>query len=229
MSKKLKVESLKLLEPEIVQRELQPFRGEFTQVVSTAVPALREARRVNDSGFDRIWKYYFEPKKNVLLSEHEEEVRKRLKHAWELLTGKVLNDRKAVLAHTKWCKENFMEISERTAYDDVRRAKMLFGDPRVSTAMFEKARMSAILLDQIENMKSISETGNTIDKIEAAKAINALARRYNAVNGLEEDIRTQIPRPAITINFNADPDVLKKQAAELMEGVAIDTDYTEAE
>lgn len=229
MSKKLKVESLKLLEPELVQRDLQPFKGEFIKGENALVPALREARRVNDSGFDRIWKYYFEPKKNVLLSEHEEEVRKRLKHAWELLTGKVLNDRKAVLAHTSWCKENFMEISERTAYDDVRRAKMLFGDPRVSTAMFEKARMSAILLDQIENMKRISDSGANEEKIEAAKAINALARRYNAVNGLEEDIRTQIPRPAITINFNSDPDVLKKQAAELMEGVAIDTDYTEAE
>jgi len=215
-------------QPELVTRELAVFEGSFLSKPSTAVPALREAKRLNDSGFARIWKFYFEPKKNIALSEFEEEVRKRLNNAWLLLTGKVLNDRKAVLAHTLWCKQNFMEISERTAYDDVRRAKMLFGDPRMSTSIFEKKRMSEILLDQIEMLRTIQDTGNTADKIEAAKSINSLARRYNAVNGLEDDIKTQLPRAPITIVFNSDPEVLKKQAQELMEGVVVDTDYLEA-
>lgn len=189
---------------------------------------LREARRINDSHFDKLWKYLYEPKKSVVLTDFEEEMRRRLHNVWQLLTGDILNDRKAVLAHTTWCKDNCMTITERTAYDDVRRAKMLFGDPRQSTAIFEKARISAILLDQIKSMKEIGQTGTTIDKIEAAKAINALTRRYNAVNGLEEDIKTQLPRPAITINFNADPETLKKQAADLMSDVAVDTDYEDA-
>jgi hypothetical protein len=227
VSKKKPLELPRAKEPELVKRELAIFNGEFLSKPSTTVPALREAKRLNDSGFARIWKFYFEPKKNIALSDFEDEVRKRLNNAWLLLTGKILNDRKAVLAHTEWCKQNFMEITERTAYDDVRRAKMLFGDPRMSTAIFEKKRMSEILLDQIEMLRTVQQTGNTIDKIESAKAINSLARRYNAVNGLEDDIKTQLPRPPITIVFNSDPEVLKKQAQELMEGVVIDTDYSE--
>lgn len=213
---------------EIVKRELPAFWGEFSKTEATQLPALREAKKCNDSAFNRVWKYLYEPKKNVELSAFEEELRLRWHNAWQLLTGQILNDRKAVLAHIVWCKENFMMICERTAYDDIRRSKMLFGDPRQSTAIFEKARISAILLDQISGLKTISENGSTKFKIESAKAINGLTRRYNAVNGLEDDFKTQLPRPAITINFVADPEVLKKQAAELMEGVTFDTDYTDA-
>lgn len=213
-------------EPEISSLPVYAGGFEKTQATGHAI-ALREAIRIKDSSFDRIWKFYYDPKKPVALSDHEEEMRKRLSNAWDLLTGKVLNDRKAVLAHVTWCKDNFMQISERTAYDDVRRAKQLFGDPRVNTPVFEKARISAVLLDQIEQMKKISDTGSTIDQIEAAKAINQLTRRYNAVNGLEDDIKTKLPRPAIVINFNSDEETLKQQAAELMQGVTIDIDHQE--
>lgn len=216
MSKKLLTDK-NLIEKPLTFPAYPGVPSESTAI--TASIALREAKRVNDSSFDRIWKYYYEPKKNVALSEHEEEVRLRLLNVWQLLTGKILNDRKAVMAHITWCKENFMTITERTAYDDLRRAKALFGDPRVSTAVFEKARISAVLLDLIKKASDADDLDNA----------QRLIRRYNAVNGLEDDIKTQLPRPAITINFNADPDTLKKQAAELMEGVTIDTDFTEGE
>lgn len=179
--------------------------------------ALREARRIKDSAFDRIWKYYYEPKKEVALTEHEEEMRRRISNAWDLLTGKILNDRKAVQAHTQWCKDNFMQISERTAYDDIRRAKQMFGDPRVNTPVFEKARISTILLDLIETAKRQGDLDNA----------QRLIRRYNAVNGLEDPLKTLVPRPPITIVFSADEEVLKKQAEELMQGVTIDTEHTE--
>ncbi len=42
--------------------------------------------------------------------------------------------------------------------------------------------------------------------------------RYNAVNGLEGDLKVHVPREAITIVFSSDTEVLKQQAAELMEG-----------
>lgn len=213
----------KLLLPPSVETEQKPatfpvYPGRPSESTpETSSLALREARRINDSSFDRMWKYYYDPKKNVALTEKEEEMRLRLINVWQLLTGKILNDRKAVLAHITWCKENYMIIQERTAYDDLRRAKHLFGDPRVSTAIFEKARISAILLDMIKKASDENDLDNA----------QRLIRRYNAVNGLEEDIRTQVPRPAITINFNADPDTLKKQAADLMQGATEDVDYTE--
>jgi hypothetical protein len=177
--------------------------------------ALREARRINDSNFNMLWKYLYEPQKQVQLSEFQEDMRKRLFNMWNLLTSKVLNDRKAVLAHVQWCKDNFMQISERTAYDDVRRAKMLFGDPRVNTPVFEKARISNIILELIEVAKQTGDLENA----------GRLIRRYNAVNGLEDDMKTNVPRPPITIVFNSDEETLRKQAAELMSGVAEDTDF----
>jgi hypothetical protein len=190
-------------------------------------PALREAKRIKDSSFARLWKYLYEPDKAVDLTELEYDQLRRLSNVWDLLTGKILNDRKAVLAHVTWCKEKCMDISERTAYDDLKRAKFLYGDPRVNTPVFEKARISTIILGQIEQMKTISETGNTIARIEAAKAINQLTRRYNAVNGLEEDIKSAIPRPAITITFTSDTETLKRQAAELMNDLTIDVPHSE--
>jgi len=180
---------------------------------------LREARLIKESSFDRVWKYLYEPKKNVQLSEQEDEILKRLQNAWNLLTGKILNDRKAVLAHRAWCKENCMNISERTAYDDIKRAKILFGDPRITSAVLDKARMSAIILDLMEEMRKLSESGTLEEKLEAAKVIEKLMNRYNKINGLEEDIKMQMPRPAITIEFSADDETLKRQTEELMKDV----------
>lgn len=202
--------------PEPQPMRLPVYNGGFELAPPTGnALALREARRVNDSNFNVLWKYLYEPQKNVQLTEFQEDMRKRLFNAWNLLTSKVLNDRKAVLAHTEWCKQNFMQISERTAYDDIRRAKMLFGDPRVNTPIFEKARISNIILELIEQAKAQGDLENA----------GRLIRRYNAVNGLEDDLKANIPRPPITIVFTADEETLKKQAAELMQGVAEDTDF----
>lgn len=204
--------------PEPKQSVLPVYRGGFENAEPTGQAlALREAKRIKDSSFDRIWKYYYEPKKEVALTEHEEEMRRRISNAWDLLTGRILNDRKAVQAHTQWCKDNYMQISERTAYDDIRRAKQMFGDPRVNTPVFEKARISTILLDLIETANRLGDLDNA----------QRLIRRYNAVNGLEDPLKTLVPRPPITIVFSADEEVLKKQAEELMQGATIDTEHTE--
>jgi hypothetical protein len=183
--------------------------------VTTGV--MREAKRINDSNLDRLWKYLYEPKKNVELTEFETDMKLRLENVWFLLTGKVLNDRRAVKAHMDWCNRHYMQISERTAYEDVRRAKALYGDPRIGSAIYDKKRISEVLLDLIRTAKAYNDLDNA----------QRLIRRYNAVNGLEDDIKTQLPRPAITINFNADPETLKKQAADLMQGIAVDAEFTD--
>jgi RNAse (barnase) inhibitor barstar len=202
--------------PEPTTALVPVYNGGFEVAApSGGVPALREARRITDKHFNVLWKYYYEPQKQVQLTDFEDEFRRRLSNAWDLLTGKVLNDRKAVLAHTQWCKDNFMQITERTAYNDICRAKMLFGDPRVNTPVFEKARMSNIILELIEVAKRNGDLENA----------GRLIRRYNAVNGLEDDLKTNVPRPPITIVFSSDEETLLKQAAELMKGAAVDTDY----
>lgn len=179
---------------------------------------MREAKRINDSTMDKLWKYLYEPKKNVELTQIEEDMKLRLENIWFLLTGKVLNDRRAVKAHIDWCNKHSLKISERTAYDDVRRAKALYGDPRIGSAIYEKKRISEVLLDLIRTAKAYGDLDNA----------QRLIRRYNAVNGLEDDIKTQLPRAPITINFNADPETLRKQALELMKGVAQDVEFTDS-
>jgi len=178
---------------------------------------LREAKRLNDTSFDRLWRYYYDVNREVVLTEKEEQIRRRLSNVWDLLTGKILNDKKAVKAHIQWCLDNVIEISERTAYDDLKRAKQLFGDPRVNAPAFEKVRISTILLDLIEVAKDAGDLDNA----------QKLIRRYNAVNGLEDDIKIHTPRPAITINFNSDEETLKRQADELMKDVTINIDSDE--
>jgi hypothetical protein len=201
--------------------QLPRYPGEVAQASAdpTAPLALREAVRINDSTLDKLWKFYYEPQKKVLLSEKEEEMRRRIVNVWELLTGQILNDRKAAQAQVQWCKDNFMHITERTAYDDVRRAKQLFGDPRVSMALYEKARISAILLDCIAEAKKIGDLYN----------VHRLISRYNAVNALESNIKDIAPRAPIIIQFHADEETLKKQAAELMQGVKGTIDITPEE
>jgi tetratricopeptide (TPR) repeat protein len=191
--------------------------------------ALREAKRIGDTDFSKLWRYYYETKKEIQLDERTEEMRKRLANIWQLLTGRVLNDRKAVQAHVIWCRDNYLRITERTAHDDLRRAKMLYGDPSQSMAIFEKARISAVLLSLIEKAKELGEKCSDEGMYDiAAKHFDSaskLIRRYNAVNGIETDLKSQVPRAPIVINFNADPETLKKQASDLMQGVAQDIDF----
>lgn len=191
--------------------------------VTESETPLREAKRSNDSHFNRVWKHLYDRRRTVELSHFEVELLQRWTNVWNLLVGNVLSDRKTVSAHIMWCQSSIGTISERTAYDDIKRAKALFGDPFQSTAIFERKRMSEVLLEQIECLKEISEKGSDDQKIEAAKAITSLTRQFSAINGLDADIKQVVPREAITIEFNADPEVLRKQANDLV-GDVIDVD-----
>lgn len=182
---------------------------------------LRSANRVNDSTFERIWKFYYE-KSEIELKEKEEEIRARLSNIWGLL-GDILTDRKAVMAHIRWCEDQGYRIKERTAYEDLRYAKMLFGDRAKQTKAAQRAIVNEWLIKGIEKAW----------KEESLKAYAMLIRRYNALNGLEGDTTGAVARPAIAINFNTDPEVLRKQIEEMRQKAAAaqaeDVPYTDVE
>lgn len=165
---------------------------------------IRSANRVNDTTFDRIWKFYYD-KSDIQLKEKEEEIRRRLINIWSLL-GDILTDRKAVLAHVKWCRDKGYKISEKYAYEDLRTAKMLFGDRRIQDKAAKRAIVSDWLIKGIKYAWDHKDMDN----------YQRLIRRYNVLNGLEGD-KDQLPsdRPAIAVIFNADPETLKKQADEM--------------
>lgn len=187
---------------------------------STAL-VLRSANRVNDSTFERIWKFYYE-KTEIELKEKEEEIRTRLVNIWGHLAD-ILTDRQAVLAHVKWCEDQGYRIKERTAYEDLRYAKMLFGDRTKQTKAAQKAMVNEWLIWGINKAKNDG----------SLKAFALLIRRYNALNGLEGDESGQGSRPAININFSADPEILKKQIEEMRQKAAAsnaqDVEFKEVE
>lgn len=165
---------------------------------------VRSANRVNETTFERIWKFYFD-KGKIELSEKEEEIRARLLNVWDLITGQILTDRKAVLAHIKWCEDHGYKIKERIAYEDLRYSKKLFGDRKNSN----KERERTIIAEILFNAMAIALEKKDLDSL--AK----LTRRYTAVTGLElhvgKDVETQEPIP---IKFVGDPEALKLQIAE---------------
>jgi len=166
---------------------------------------IRWADRVDDTTFERIWKFYYDNKASIALKPKEEDMRLRIINIWSLLAD-ILTDRKAVLAHIQWCKDQGIDIKEATAYEDLKAAKMMFGDRNKQSKAAQRAISSEILLNMIKQTKDKNK------HMSAARLI----KEYNELNDLKnhEDSDLNSWRP-ITIIFNADPETLKKQAAEL--------------
>lgn len=182
---------------------------------------LRSANRVNETTFERIWKFYYE-KSEIELKEKEEEIRQRLINIWSLL-GEILTDRQAVLAHVRWCEDKGYRIKERTAYEDLRYAKMLFGDRTKQSKAAHRAVVNEWLVKGIKKAWEANDMDN----------YQRLIRRYNALNGLESDTTGTGSRPPITIAFKADRETLEKQIQEMRQKAAAaqaeDIPYTDVE
>lgn len=166
---------------------------------------LRSADRINDSTFERIWKYYYDQKNSVTLKPKEEEIRQRLVNIWGHLAD-ILTDRKAVLAHIKWCEEQGYSVKETVAYEDLKHAKMLFGDRNKQSKAAQRAISSEILLN------TIREAVKKKKHMSAARLI----KEYNELNDLKNHSNEDPKgwRPAAII-FDADPETLKEQMNKL--------------
>ena len=153
---------------------------------------------------ERLWRYYYQ-KEDVLLTEKEEEIRKRVNNIWAL-QGDFLTDTKCVRAHVKWCADQGITITERHGWNDLQHSRMLFGNPQVQNKQAKKAVVSEWLLRALEYAW----------KEKDLQSFERLVNRYNKVNGLEEsDEIAGENRAPIMINFKASPEVLKRQIEEM--------------
>jgi hypothetical protein len=162
---------------------------------------LRSADRVNESTFERIWKFYYD-QSDLRLKPKEEEIRQRLINIWGHLSD-ILTDRKAVLAHMKWCEGKGYSVRESIAYEDLRYAKMLFGDRTKQSKAAQRAISSEILLNCLH------------DAIKKKRFMSAarLIKEYNELNDLKNHSDGNEPgewKP-IRITLNGDPETLRKQ------------------
>lgn len=176
----------------------------MSEEVKTTALALRSANRVNQSTFERICKFYYEQSTKIELKPKEEEIRIRLHNIWNLL-GDILTDRQAVLAHIQWCKDEGYNIKESIAYEDLRFAKMLFGDKNKQDKTAQRAIMSEILLKQIKI---------ATDK-KKLLSLARLVKEFNELNDLKNHGTGPREWKPIVVVFDSDPETLKKQAAEL--------------
>lgn len=167
----------------------------------------READRNGDSVFDRVWKYYYSPKK-IALTKKEDEQRGRWEFAWKLL-GDILITSELINLH---CAE--FDIDEQTAYRDLKNAKLLFGD---SQDQMKKAKR------EIASMWAQKALKKTFDEGEW-KAFEKILLRYSRLNGLDVDENDQLAdmiakmKPH-TIIISGDPKILKQEADRLMADV----------
>lgn len=185
--------------------------------MSTKSNLPREAKRVEDTTYERIWKYYFHKDTEIVLSDCEEEIRQRWQEAWRLRCD-ILTKAETV--------QKLVETyggSVRRAYYDIAHAESLFGDPQIGNKAAQKAILTEILTKALKSAYDLKQF-DIVEKISGRiSKINGLEEKDN--NFLSEMVKKMKPH---TIVFSADPETLKKQAEALMEDVeTIDTEYEE--
>lgn len=174
----------------------------------------REARKTNDSTFDRIYKFYF-GKVRVELTEGETRIKDRWDMCFKLLCS-MHSERKVVqLLQAKF------EITISVAYNDVRNTKLLFGDTKNVDREFKRKQSEEWTLWGMKQAK----------KEKNLEALDKLVGKFNKINGLDVEsdneyadmVKKLTPTALI---FTTSMDELKKEAASLLDKIpSVDTDY----
>ncbi len=168
---------------------------------------IREARKTNDSTFDRIYKSLF-GKQNYELTEKEKEIAARWDFAWlQLCDMKPMNKVVDALC------ERF-SVGKSVAYDDVSNAMALYGDPRKHVKEAKRSIAEQAILRALEK----AWNDNNLD------AYERLMGKYIAINGLDKESNNELSdlvkklRPTALV-FTLTPEQLKKEADSLISDV----------
>lgn len=190
---------------------------ETSALVSRDPDAKREARKTKDSTMDRIWKYYHDKKRITVLDADEERIRERIEKAWFLLCN-----HKGTKEATE-ALEKLFGIKRSVAYDDVRNAMMLFGDPRVDMKDAKRAIAETIIMRAAEKAWDLNDLEMHHKYMKLYSDINMLTAKDD--DRMADALRKMRP---VAVMFVAERSQLEQQAADLMKDVpAEDTDYEE--
>jgi hypothetical protein len=110
-----------------------------------------------DITFDRIKSYYIDDK--IVLSDFEENIRKRWVAAFSLILDDNMSDAKAV----KILMKNF-EISQAVAYRDLANCKVLFADARKASREVYRYLLTQWAIETLQ-MATLNKDFNAIDKM----------------------------------------------------------------
>lgn len=168
----------------------------------------REAKKTNDSTFDRIYKYYHNNKTRIELSPEEDRIRERWEKAWFLLCRRRTQKQVVELI------EKLFNVGKSVAYDDVRNAMQIFSNPNADMKDAKRAIAETMAL----------EGANLCFKKGDTEGYHKFIKIYMDINGLdvEEDSKMKEMLKNLkptTLIFVTDREILKKEADALMKGI----------
>jgi hypothetical protein len=177
----------------------------------------RETKKTTDTTFDRIYKYYHNSKTRIELSSEEIKIRERWEKAWLLMSRHRTKKQVVDLI------EKLFHVAKSVAYDDVRKASMLFSDPQADL----KEAKRGILEDMIlRGADKCWKKGDMDGYHKFAKMYADINKLDIPDNDLFDIIKKLKPTQVLIVSSAAD---LEANANALQEGLTNDIPYTEAE
>jgi flagellin-specific chaperone FliS len=175
----------------------------------------REAKKTKDTTFDRIYKYYHNDKTRIELTPEESAVRERWEKAWLLLCRQRTSKQVVDLLMKLY------NVSQSIAYEDVRKAMMLFSNPKDDLKDAKRAIAESMAL---KGADKCWKTGDMDGYHKFLKIYQDLNRLDQEQGGDIADMLKKLKPHQVIIVSNMEE--LDKQANKLMEGLAEDIEYT---
>ena len=170
--------------------------------------APREMRKSKDSTADRIYKYYHS-KSAIELTAEEDGIRQRWEKAWFLLCRHRTQKEVVQLI------EKFFNVKKSIAYDDVRNAMLLFGNPQQDMKDAKRAIAESMCL----------RGARKAWKDKDLELYHKFLKEYRELNGLGEETNDQALSDLIkkfkphSITITASMDDLQQAAQKLQEEI----------
>jgi phosphoribosylpyrophosphate synthetase len=179
----------------------------------------REAKKTKDSTFERIWKYYHNSKTRIELEDWEDDIRIRWEAAWFMLCGSKNQKEVADFMEAKFL------ISKSVAYDDVRHAMRLFGDPRQDARAAKRAIAETITLRMMDKTENSGAWDLHERYLQKYMDLNGLKDK-GADAKLEDLIKKLKPQQIILVSS---PEELEAKANALQDELTKEMEYAQAQ
>lgn len=178
----------------------------------------RAANKTKDSTFDRVYAFYHS-KSRVELKPDEHQVRERWEKAWHILTTH------RTVKRTVEMIERICHVGKSTAYDDVRSAMLLFGNPVDGMKEAKRAILETALIEGAQKAWRRGDLEAHLKYMKEYKEVNGLHLQEG--DNLKEMLKNLKPH---TIVFVSAPEQLQNEAKALMDNIpAVDTDYEDVD
>jgi hypothetical protein len=176
----------------------------------------REARKTNDSTFDRVYKYYHSAKTRVELTDEEKHLAERWEKAWLLRCRYRTKKQVADIL----CR--LFNIEKSVAYDDVNKASMLFTDPVADSRDAKRAIAETAFLQGAHKAWVTGELELHLKYMKEYSDINGL--KAEGDGNIAELLKKLKPHQIIIVSSQAE---LEAQANAIQEEVIRDIGHEE--